>query len=154
MEIVRVFDQLIFNTDRNLGNIVIDKQWRIWMIDHSRAFRMSHDIREPKNLTRCDRALLEKMKELTEPQLAGAMGEYLTKVEIQAILARRDKIVKHFEEKGSGSTVRLPSPASLRCHNIEADRKAGFHVGLLRGLLILAAQNNERRNDETHGLGR
>jgi hypothetical protein len=102
MEIVRVFDQLIFNTDRNLGNLVIDKRWRIWMIDHSRAFRMSHDIREPKNLTRCDRALLAKMKELTEPQVTSAMGQYVTKSEIQAILARRDKIVKHFEEKGSG----------------------------------------------------
>lgn len=102
MEIVRVFDQLIFNTDRNLGNLVIDRRWRIWMIDHSRAFRMSHDIREPKNLTRCDRALLAKMKELTEPQLTSAMGEYLTKMEIQGMLARRDKIVKHFEEKGSG----------------------------------------------------
>jgi hypothetical protein len=108
MEIVRVFDQLIFNTDRNLGNLVIDQQWQIWMIDHSRAFRMSHDIREPKNLTRCDRALLEKMKDLTEPQLAGVMGDYLTKLEIQAIVARRDKIVKHFEEKGSGSMYDSP----------------------------------------------
>jgi hypothetical protein len=26
---VRVFDQLIYNTDRNLGNLVIDKQWRL-----------------------------------------------------------------------------------------------------------------------------
>jgi hypothetical protein len=43
-----------------------------------------------------------KMRELTEPQLTSAMGEYLTKMEVQAILARRDKIVKHFEEKGSG----------------------------------------------------
>ena len=102
MEIVRVFDQLIFNTDRNLGNLVIDKRWRIWMIDHSRAFRILHEIREPKNLQRCDRALLQKMRELTEPQLTSAMGEYLTKMELQAILARRDKIVKHFEEKGSG----------------------------------------------------
>jgi hypothetical protein len=101
MEIVRVFDQLIFNTDRNLGNLVIDKKWRIWMIDHSRAFRISHDIREPKNLTRCDRALLEKMRGLTEAQLTGAMGEYVTKPEVQGILARRDKIVKHFEEKGN-----------------------------------------------------
>lgn len=100
MEIVRVFDQLIFNTDRNLGNLVIDKQWRIWLIDHSRAFRMHHDIREPKNLTRCDRALLEAMKRLTESSIVAAMGDYLNKMEIAGLLARRDKIVKHFEEKG------------------------------------------------------
>lgn len=102
MEIVRVFDQLISNTDRNLGNLVIDKQWQIWMIDHSRAFRMHHEVREPKNLTRCDRALLAKMKELTEPQLKAAMGEYLNKMEIEGLLARRDRIVNHFEDKGAG----------------------------------------------------
>lgn len=100
MEIVRVFDQLICNTDRNLGNLVIDKQWRIWMIDHSRAFRMHKDIREPKNLTRCDRALLAKMKELTGSRLKGALGDYLNAMEIEGLLARRDKIVRHFEEKG------------------------------------------------------
>ena len=37
---VRMFDQLIYNVDRNLGNLVIDKNWTIWMIDHSRAFRL------------------------------------------------------------------------------------------------------------------
>ena len=47
MYIVRVFDQLIDNTDRNLGNLVIDKQWRVWMIDHTRAFRTTTKIRQP-----------------------------------------------------------------------------------------------------------
>jgi len=55
MYVVRVFDQLIYNTDRNLGNLVIDKEWRIWMIDHSRAFRMRTDLKEPKNLVQCIR---------------------------------------------------------------------------------------------------
>ena len=39
MYVCRVFDQLIYNTDRNLGNLVITKDWNIWMIDHTRAFR-------------------------------------------------------------------------------------------------------------------
>ena len=69
------------------------------MIDHSPAFCMSHAIREPKNLTRCDHALPGKIRELTEPQLTSEMGEYLTNMEIQA---RHDTIVKHFEEKGRG----------------------------------------------------
>lgn len=100
MEIVRVFDQLIFNTDRNLGNLIIDKQWRIWMIDHSRAFRMLHDLREEKNLERCDRDLLAAMKRLDEPVLKERMEDLLTEPEIKAILARRDKIAELFEKKG------------------------------------------------------
>jgi len=40
MWVVRLFDQLIYNTDRNLGNLLIDKSWRLWMIDHTRAFKV------------------------------------------------------------------------------------------------------------------
>jgi hypothetical protein len=100
MYLVRVFDQLIFNTDRNLGNLVIDKDWQMWMIDHTRAFRTNPDIREPKDLTKCDRELLEKMKGLDAPTLQRELGKYLTKGEIQAMLKRRDKIVAIFEAKG------------------------------------------------------
>ena len=53
MHVVRVFDQLIFNTDRNLGNLLITKDWDIWMIDHTRAFRTSKDLLNPKNLVKC-----------------------------------------------------------------------------------------------------
>ena len=37
MWVVRVFDQLIANVDRNLGNLLVDKTWTVWMIDHSRV---------------------------------------------------------------------------------------------------------------------
>ena len=47
---VRLFDQLIYNVDRNLGNLVIDKNWTIWMIDHSRAFRLFDKVKTPGNL--------------------------------------------------------------------------------------------------------
>ena len=100
MHMVRVFDQLIFNTDRNLGNLVIDKDWQIWMIDHSRAFRTNPDLREPKNLVKCDRELLAKMKALDKPTLKRRLEKYLTDGEIQALLKRRDKIVAIFEAKG------------------------------------------------------
>jgi hypothetical protein len=38
MYAVRVFNQLIYNVDANLTNILITKDWNIWMIDHGRAF--------------------------------------------------------------------------------------------------------------------
>ena len=38
--IVRVFDELIYNTDRNLGSLVITEDWKLWMTDHTRAFRL------------------------------------------------------------------------------------------------------------------
>jgi hypothetical protein len=109
MYIVRVFDQLIDNTDRNLGNLVIDKQWRMWMIDHTRAFRTVTKIPNEANLVMCDRKLLASMRKLDEDTLNEQLRPYLTKTEIKAMLARRDKIVKFFEEavtkKGEGAVM-------------------------------------------------
>jgi hypothetical protein len=97
--VMRVFDQLIANTDRNLTNLVIDNNWKIWMIDHTRAFRLRHDLLNPKNLTRCDRNLLAKMKELDMATLQKTLSPYLTKPEMEGVLARRDVIVKFFESE-------------------------------------------------------
>src|SRR5262249_22299536 len=39
LNLVRDFDQLIANEDRNQGNLLIDRHWKVWAIDHSRSFR-------------------------------------------------------------------------------------------------------------------
>ena len=46
MQIVRLFDQLIYNIDRNLGNLMITNDWTIWAIDHTRAFRTYDDAQD------------------------------------------------------------------------------------------------------------
>lgn len=99
MYVVRVFDQLIANTDRNLGNVVITKNWDIWMIDHTRAFRLTTQLPEPKNLVKCDRYLLANLRKLDKATLREKMGKYLNGMEIDGVLARRDAIVKFFEDK-------------------------------------------------------
>lgn len=95
--IMKVFDQLIYNTDRNAQNILYDKDWHLWMIDHTRAFRIQETLLEPKALERCDLRLLYAMKALTEEALVEELGPWLRRVEIKAILARRDRIVAAFE---------------------------------------------------------
>jgi hypothetical protein len=105
--VVLVFDQLIFNTDRNLGNMMIDKDWHIWMIDHSRAFRLHLTLRTPKDLVKCDRALLAKLRELNVQQL-NTLKPYVTDWEIKGVLGRRDKIVKFFDDQ-----VKLKGEAAI-----------------------------------------
>ena len=51
MYVVRVFDQLIHNVDRNLTNLLILKDWTIVMIDHSRSFRLSHSSKRLSNIS-------------------------------------------------------------------------------------------------------
>jgi len=109
MYVVRVFDQLIYNTDRNLTNLLIDKQWRIWMIDHSRAFRTRSDLKEVRDLAECDRQLLAHLKTLDQATLQKELMPFLTKPEISGLLSRRDKIVKFFEKKGDSALYDRPS---------------------------------------------
>lgn len=113
MYVLRVFNQLIENTDDNLTNVMISnldsKEWRIWIIDFTRAFRTQKNIANVKNLVQCDRRLLAKMRELDKPTLKEHMGRYLTSMEIDGLLARRDKIVKYFDDevkkKGEGAVL-------------------------------------------------
>lgn len=99
IHIMRVFDELIANTDRNLGNLLWTTDGTMWMIDHTRAFRLQKILKNPALLQRCERGLLEGMRSLSLENLKKAMGDALTKPEIEAVLSRRDAIVKLFDEK-------------------------------------------------------
>jgi hypothetical protein len=100
MWVLRVFDQLIYNFDRNLGNLLIGKDWRIWMIDHTRAFKHFKEIKNLKDLgDRCERELLAALRRLDEPTLKAAMTDLLDGPQITALLARRDKIVRYYDAK-------------------------------------------------------
>jgi len=95
---VRVFDELIYDTDANLTNVLIGKDWTVWRIDFTRAFRRSRELHRPNDLVKCDRQLLGKLKALkTEDVLARTKG-FLNKDDVQALMARRDKIVTRFEQ--------------------------------------------------------
>jgi hypothetical protein len=103
MWITRLFDQLIANVDRNLGNLIIDARWNIWMIDHSRAFRTNATLRSPGNLSRVDRGLLERIRQMDADSVRGAVGNHLSDDEIDALLERRDRIVEHFQARGTAA---------------------------------------------------
>ena len=106
---IRVFDQLVSDTDANLTNVLIGEHWEIWRIDFSRAFRLNKELKSPKDLVRCDRQLLEKLKALDANALAEKTQRYLTKDEVKAVMARRDKIVAQFQkmiaEKGENEVL-------------------------------------------------
>lgn len=94
---VRVFDELVYDTDANLTNVLIGEDWTIWRVDFTRAFRGIKDIHSTKNLVKCDRQLFEKIKALKADEVAEKTKNYLTKDEVKALMARRDKIVAAFQ---------------------------------------------------------
>ncbi len=95
---VRLFTQLFYDMDNNLTNVLVTKDWRIWRIDFTRAFRLQHDLKNPKDLVQCDREVLGKLRQLSYDQVFDATKPYLTKNEVKALMARRDKMVAHFDE--------------------------------------------------------
>ncbi|MGB9445864.1 MAG: hypothetical protein WBR26_12745, partial [Candidatus Acidiferrum sp.] len=106
---IRVFDQLVYDTDPNLTNVLIGEDWKLWRIDFSRAFRTYKELKDPKNLVRCNRQLFEKLKALNANELAEKTKPYLTKDEVKAVMVRRDKIVELFQklitEKGENEVL-------------------------------------------------
>ena len=98
--VTRLFDQLIYNFDRNLGNLLIDKGWNVWMIDHTRGFKVFKDLRNEKNLSQtCEGELLAKLRLLQKPALVAATKDLLSEAQVDGLLARRDRIVRIYDEK-------------------------------------------------------
>jgi hypothetical protein len=109
IHIWRVFTALIEDTDANGGNLLWTKDGKMWMIDHTRAFRLDTKVKDPKPLQRCERGLLEAMRRLTIETVTREVGNSLTKFEIEALIARRNEIVKLFEgmiaKRGEGAIL-------------------------------------------------
>jgi len=95
---LRILTQLFYDMDANLTNVLITKDWKIWRIDFSRAFRLQHDLKDPKDLVQCDRQVLAKLRQLTYDQVFDATKPYLTKGQVKALIARRDKMVAYFDK--------------------------------------------------------
>ena len=95
---MRVFAALVRDIDRNLGNILYTPDWRLLMIDFSRAFRLNTELLNQKDLLIVDRALFRKMESLTLADAQAAVGGYLTKAELEAVMARRDALVAHYRK--------------------------------------------------------
>lgn len=97
MDTIRVFDQLIYNMDRSQENLLIGKDWRAYMIDHTRAFRKWPKLRNPAAITHCNPDLLRALKDLKRSEVARDLGPYLTDEEIDGLMVRRDLIVRILE---------------------------------------------------------
>jgi hypothetical protein len=96
-QMVRVFDALIHNDDRNSGNILYDPDWSLWMIDHTRTFPRISDLPQPNLIRQCERELWEALQKLDEASVKKQLGEYLESPERKALLKRREKLIDHIQ---------------------------------------------------------
>ena len=122
-QIMRVFDNLIANEDRNQGNILYDSSWKLWLIDHTRAFRPSKDLYSPNTIRSCEEGLWEHLRNLDKTQVKRELKKYLYPTEMKGLLARRDLLIEHFErliEKRGAEIVLFDLPAGAADQRIAA----------------------------------
>lgn len=106
---MHLFDQLIANVDRHMNNILITKDFDLRLIDHSRAFRQTQQLKDPTRLTRFSKSLLEGIQKLEYQDLRKRTNRWLVDGQIRALLARRDAIValvsQRIAESGEAAVI-------------------------------------------------
>ncbi len=109
MHKMRVFGALVGDSDRNLGNVLITQDWKLWMIDFTRAFRLWPELKYPADLSQIDRTLLARLRALDADQVRAATAHCVSPFEASALMKRRDALVTHFDQlvkqKGAGAVL-------------------------------------------------
>lgn len=91
----KMFDNLIANTDPNLGNWLVDEDWHLILVDHSRSFTTSKNL--VHEFTQIDRELWTRILALDESSLTAALGQWLRRGEIRAVLERRLRMQREID---------------------------------------------------------
>lgn len=97
---MKMFDNLIYNEDRNAGNFLLDEDWNLVLIDHSRAFLDRKKLLEKSSQlpVQYDRRLVERLRVLRHDELERGLEGLLMKGQIESILERRDLLLRHLDE--------------------------------------------------------
>ncbi len=97
-EVMRIFDNLIYNEDRNSNNILYDRNGKLWMIDHTRSFTNYAELPYPSAIRSCERTLWEKLQRLDPSVVKMRLGKYLRTSQIDALIERKRALVEHIQE--------------------------------------------------------
>lgn len=98
--VMRLFDALIFNVDRNQSNYLVgDEDWRLHLIDHSRAFREVGTLPEffQESRARLSPDLYRRLEALDEEPLTELMEGLISQGQVRKMLERRDRILEKIE---------------------------------------------------------
>ena len=97
-EVMRIFDNLIYNEDRNSNNILYDRNGKLWMIDHTRSFTKYAELPYPSAIQSCERTLWEKLQGLDPAVAKMRLEKYLRASQIDALIERKRELVGHIQE--------------------------------------------------------
>jgi hypothetical protein len=93
VRLMQLFTELTADTDRNMGNVLITDDWRVVLIDFTRAFRLRSALKSPEKLAPCDPGTVARLKVLTREAVQDGLSPYAGPDEVKTLLDRRDLIV-------------------------------------------------------------
>jgi hypothetical protein len=96
---MRVFDNLVNNTDRHAKNQLIDKRWKLWLIDHTRTFGKDKYLPLPYSMKSCSPRLRRALKRLDEKQVRARLEPYLSTDELDALFVRLRLLLEFLERR-------------------------------------------------------
>jgi hypothetical protein len=122
VSVMWLFDDLIANVDRHLNNAMVSPEHRLMLIDHSRSFRDSEELRNDLNAnvtgtngrlwvveydqnrqrfpTRYPRSLIERLRSLTDKEIKDAIDRHVWGWTQKLVLERRKRILGRVESMG------------------------------------------------------
>jgi len=105
-KLMDLFDRLIYNTDRTLENIFYGPDWNLVLIDHTRAFRTRDGVPPgvPDVGLAQAPALAARLRGLDRGKLNSELGDLLDRVQISALLQRRDEMLEDYALYGGGNS--------------------------------------------------
>lgn len=99
--LMKAFDALIYNVDRNQRNVlIVEPGTTVALVDHSRSFRLQKNLPlGRKEKLPIPAGFAEQIMAPSEEAIRSALAGLLTKGQIDGVLARRKAIVKMAEEE-------------------------------------------------------
>jgi hypothetical protein len=96
---MQVFDNLIHNIDRNLGNYLSDARGRVWYVDHTRSFMRVGELPAAEVVVGVDQGFFDRLRTVTDASLTQALEDHLPAPEVRTLLERRRALVSLLERR-------------------------------------------------------
>jgi hypothetical protein len=130
-QIMQLFDQLIWNDDRNLGNVLIDSDWKLWLIDHTRSFRTYKQLQGEESIKFCEKNVWVRLKNLDRNVVEEELAPYLNSGQIKSLMKRQELLVEYIQgiidERGE-KKVLFSYPAAVE--KAPVDAQASLSISL------------------------
>ena len=101
--LMNVFDVLVHNAGRTQDNLLLTRDWNVVLVDHARAFALAQEAppllyQKPLELPP---VLARRLAALDRATLERALGSWLRGRQIDALLKRRDRLVREYGTAGT-----------------------------------------------------